>query len=110
MVRLTETAIKEIQRLQVQQNKQTSYVRLATQPGGCKALVYTMGFVDQPESSDHLHHCDSIQVAVSESSAPHLADLELDYAEDLMGGAFCFNNPQATDTCGCGNSFSVEPA
>jgi iron-sulfur cluster assembly accessory protein len=59
---------------------------------------------------DQLFNCDGVQVVVDAQSISAIAGLTLDYSEDLMGGGFRFHNPNALQTCGCGNSFSLSEA
>lgn len=81
--------------------------RLGVQPGGCNDFYYTLELDQAATAHDHVLMYDGIQVVVNPQSWHYLVGLSLDYSEDLMGGGFRFNNPNATSNCGCGNSFSV---
>lgn len=69
--------------------------------------MYNMEFVAEPQPSDVRCEPMGLQVAIDADSVPQLDGLTLDYTEDLMGGGFRFHNPNATQICGCGNSFAV---
>jgi iron-sulfur cluster assembly accessory protein len=108
MITLSQAATDEIRRLQTKRQQQQARLRLGVKPGGCADLYYTLEFDDGVSSSDRVYDCQGITVVVDEASIKHLTNLTLDYSEDLMGGGFRFYNPNATETCGCGNSFRVK--
>jgi len=66
-----------------------------------------MQFDTQQSSNDRVYKYGQVQVIVDSQQLEHLDGLILDYSEDLMGGGFRFNNPNAKVVCGCGNSFSI---
>lgn len=107
MIYLSSAAANEIKRLQSKRHLAQVPLRLGVQPGGCAAFLYTIDFDRVVQTSDRLIDCDGIQVLIDDDSANYVNGLTLDYSEDLMGGAFRFYNPNATQTCSCGNSFSV---
>ncbi|HBB35464.1 MAG TPA: iron-sulfur cluster assembly accessory protein [Cyanobacteria bacterium UBA8803] len=108
MISLSKAAIGEIERLQLKRQNPKAKLRLGVQPGGCADLYYTIDFDNAVNPGDRLCDCDGISVIVDEKSFNLIADLTLDYSEDLMGGGFRFHNPKAVESCGCGNSFRVE--
>ncbi|WP_348229683.1 HesB/IscA family protein [Trichocoleus desertorum] len=107
MLQLSQAAIKEILRLKQKCHKPDAVFRLGVQPSGCSGMSYTLEFDEEVGLNDALYDCNGIQVAIARSSLTVLSGLNLDYSEDLMGGGFRFHNPNATQSCGCGNSFSV---
>ena len=107
MIRLSAVAVQEIIRLQSKQNQPNALFRLKVQPGGCCSLCYIMQFDTQKGSNDQVYDYGQVQVVVSSQQLNYLNGLILDYSEDLMGGGFRFNNPNAKVACGCGNSFSI---
>jgi iron-sulfur cluster assembly protein len=109
MIQLSQAAAHEIQRMKSKSTNPDALLRLAALTGGCADWCYALSLSDQPEATDHVFTCQGIQIAVTAQSWPYLEGLSLDYSEDLMGGGFRFNNPNATSICGCGNSFSVSP-
>jgi len=106
MINLSPAAVREINRLKSKLANPEMLFRLQVQAGGCSGWVYQMTF-DVLNSSDRLYQCNGLNIVVDEKSDQYINDLNLDYSEDLMGGAFRFHNPKAVSTCGCGNSFST---
>ena len=109
MIHVSPTALSEIKRLQSKQNPDTA-LRLGVKKGGCAGWFYDLSFDDSFQEDDLVLDVQSMRVIVDAASWDFLSDLVLDYSEDLMGGGFRFHNPQATATCGCGNSFSTTAA
>ena len=107
MIQLSKAAVNEVLRLKRKCHQPDSLFRLGIQASGCSGMSYTMGFDETINPDDQLYHCDGIQIIVDRQSLAYLEGLRLDYSEDLMGGGFRFHNPNATETCGCGNSFAV---
>lgn len=108
MIYLSSTAKQEVKRWQAARRKPNSRLRLGVQTGGCSGLYYTLELDETLKADDRVYEQDELAVVVDPSSDHYLQGLTLDYSEDLMGGGFRFTNPQATATCGCGHSFSVE--
>jgi len=108
MIKLSPAAAVEIKRMKSKHNSQKAFLRLGVIAGGCQDWVYTMELSDQMQESDKLYECEGMQVVVDAGGTEYIDDLTLDYSEDLMGGGFRFHNRKATQTCGCGNSFSIE--
>ncbi|HEY9638161.1 MAG TPA: iron-sulfur cluster assembly accessory protein [Coleofasciculaceae cyanobacterium] len=108
MIKISKAAEAEIKRLQLKRQKPKPQLRLGIERGGCADFLYTIDFEDVANPGDRIHDCGDVSVIVDEESLSYLSDLTLDYSEDLMGGGFRFHNPNAVETCGCGNSFRVE--
>ena len=107
MINLSSAAVQEVIRLQSKQNSSNILFRLKVKPGGCCSFCYIMQFDTQQSSNDRVYKYGQVQVIVDSQQIEHLDGLILDYSEDLMGGGFRFNNPNAKVVCGCGNSFSI---
>jgi iron-sulfur cluster assembly protein len=108
MVHLSASAIGEIKRLRIKHLKtELGLLRLSLQPSDCSTFAYHMEFVPNQQPQDQCFTCGEIQVVVASDLLPYLDELTLDYSEDLMGGGFRFQNPNAIQTCGCGNAFAV---
>ena len=107
MIRLSPSAASEIQRLRSKQRHPNLLFRLQAQPGGCSGLFYALMFDEAVKQGERVYDCNGISVVIDPQSWNYLNGLTLDYSEDLMGGGFRFDNPNATQTCGCGNSFST---
>ena len=86
---------------------ETHKLRVGVIGGGCSGLSYQMKFDDKEEPSDTIVDLDSIKVCINKLSLLYLAGTELDYGDGLNGKGFEWINPNATRTCGCGESFSL---
>ena len=106
IVTLTERCVRHVRRLLEQENKAGLGLRLGIQGGGCSGLSYKLGF-DMPTDADHRHDFDGVSVYVDPKSALYLKGVELDFDDGLQGKGFQFRNPNAENTCGCGESFSI---
>lgn len=107
MIHLSKAALAEVKRLHSKQQHPDVLFRLGVQIGGCSGLYYTMEFDCQVKPDDRVYECDGIRVVVDRHKLDYINGLSLDYSQDLMGGGFRFHNPNATNSCGCGNSFDV---
>lgn len=81
-------------------------LRVAVKPGGCSGFNYDMFFDSEFANDDVLRDFGSVKVVVDPQSAELLNGSTLDYSDGLQGAGFHITNPNATKTCGCGNSFS----
>jgi iron-sulfur cluster assembly accessory protein len=107
MIQLSESAVTEILRLRAKRQNSNLFLRLGVQSEGCLGLSYSMGFDLAPQAGDQVYISNGLQMLVDPNSLTCIQDLTIDYSEDLMGGGFRFHNPNATQTCSCGNSFAV---
>ena len=85
----------------------TSYIRVGVKSGGCSGLSYDMDFVEKAEDGDQLFQENGIKILVEKKSLLYLIGTTLEYSGGLNGKGFSFNNPNASKTCGCGESFSL---
>lgn len=108
MIQFSKAAVQEINRLRAKNPNPQAIFRVGIQPGGCADLYYTLSFDEAVNADDKVFEHDTVQFVVSSAYEDYLKDLKLDYSEDLMGGGFRFHNPNALQSCGCGNSFSIE--
>lgn len=110
MVNITEKASQEIARLfaaESAQGPQKQGLRLGVKGGGCSGLSYKLAF-DTPKENDYiLQTTDQIPVYIDPKSAIYLKGMTVDYQDGLEGRGFVFINPNATSTCGCGESFNI---
>ena len=106
-IRITEKAAKEVKTI-MQENKvpEVYGLRVGVKGGGCSGLTYTLGFDAAPKEGDTTIEENGIKLFVDGKSL-FLSGTELDFTDGLNGKGFIFNNPNATKTCGCGESFSV---
>ena len=85
----------------------TFRLRASVAGGGCSGLSYQLDFDDEVRPMDQEFEDKGIKVVVDMKSFLYLAGTELDFSDGLNGKGFYFNNPNASRTCGCGDSFSV---
>jgi len=106
-ISVTEKAVKEIKRIMVENKVPDGYgLRIGVRGGGCSGLSYTLGFDEKANDGDTVIEADSINIFVDGKSLFHISGTELDFTDGLTGKGFIFNNPNASRTCGCGESFS----
>jgi len=107
-IRLTSRAIEEVRRIKAENNIPASCgLRVGVKGGGCSGFTYVLAFDDNSREGDKEFEVGGIKVVVDPKSLFFLSGTELDFSDGLNGKGFVFNNPQATKTCGCGNSFGV---
>ena len=108
MIQLSERAVAEIRRIQEEQSiPATAGLRIGVKGGGCSGFSYTLGFDTQERPDDQRVEIEGVRVFCDPKSYLYLDGTVLDFVENLMGRGFAFKNPNATNTCGCGQSFSA---
>lgn len=105
-VTLTESAQAEVRRLLEKQNNPEMGLRLGVKGGGCSGLSYHMTF-DKKQQGDNEFDFNGVKVFVDPKSYLYLNGTQLDFVDGLEGRGFKFVNPNASKSCGCGESFSV---
>ncbi len=103
---LTEAATAKVAELLAQEGNDELALRVAVRPGGCSGFSYEMFFDTEFSADDNLNETGGVRVVVDAASAPYLKGASLDYKDGLQGAGFAINNPNATRSCGCGQSFS----
>jgi iron-sulfur cluster assembly protein/iron-sulfur cluster insertion protein len=103
---LTEGAAAKVRELLEQEGNPELFLRVAVRPGGCSGYSYEMFFDSDLMDDDMQSGTDGLKVVVDPASAALLVGASLDYKDGLQGAGFSINNPNATRTCGCGQSFS----
>jgi iron-sulfur cluster assembly accessory protein len=106
MLTLTPTASIKVKELISAEGDDTLALRVAVRPGGCSGYSYEMYFDKDFTPEDTLADEGGVRVVVDAASAPLLKGASLDYKDGLQGAGFAINNPNATRSCGCGQSFS----
>ena len=109
MVSVTETAKKKIFSLLDEEGLgKDAYVKVGVSSGGCSGLSYKLDFTpDEMSEEDKLIEDNDVRILIDKKSLLYLAGTVLDFSGGLNGKGFTFNNPNATRTCGCGESFAV---
>lgn len=108
MITVSHIAKNRIEHLWVE-NKLSAdhFVRVSVSSGGCSGLSYNMNFDDDFKAGDEVFEDKGIKLVVDAKSLLYLLGTELDFSEGLNGKGFYFNNPNASRTCSCGESFSL---
>jgi iron-sulfur cluster assembly accessory protein len=105
-IRLTKKAV-EVVRAKIQKESLEGYgLRVAVVGGGCSGFQYGLDFENETKENDTVLEQDGLKIYLDEISAQHLKGTVLDYVVSLQKSGFKFVNPNATRTCGCGESFS----
>ncbi len=109
MIQITEEALTHMRGLIARQDDPSiAGIRLAVLAGGCSGLSYSLDFEKDTDPEDRVFGGEP-KVFVDPASLDHLAGLTLHFDGGLNGKGLIFDNPKATDTCGCGTSFSTRP-
>ncbi len=106
IIKLTQNAIAEVKR-RLQESKREGFgLRLGVKGGGCSGLSYVIDLGGKKEN-DRVITDYGFNIYIDPKSSLYLKDTELDYQGGFMDSGFKFQNPNASNTCGCGESFSV---
>jgi len=108
LVEVTEPAAERIHDLLEKEGKIESHgLRMKVIGGGCSGLRYELAFDDQISELDTEIDCQGVRLIIDEKSALYLSGTVLDYVDTLQESGFKMKNPNASSTCGCGESFSA---
>lgn len=105
LVTATPAAVAELKRL-LESEADAEGIRLGVKGGGCSGLSYVLEF-SKPREGDNIVEQDGVRFYLDRKSTIYLKGIVLEYKEGLSGKGFVFQNPNASSTCGCGESFSV---
>ena len=107
MVTVSEGAAKKLNSLIEESGFKTPYVRVAVKGGGCSGLSYDLSFDTEQQPADTLAEHNGVKILVDNKSLLYLFGTELEFSDGLNGKGFQWENPNASRTCGCGESFSL---
>ena len=108
MITVSENAKQKAINLMREDNKpEGSFIRVGVEGGGCSGLSYKLEFDNLMKEGDQVFEDKGIKIVVDKKSFLYLVGTELDYSGGLNGKGFVFFNPNASRTCGCGESFAV---
>ena len=104
---ISEAAASKVRELIEDEGNEKLKLRVFVTGGGCSGFSYGFTFDEDSADDDAAIERDGITVLVDPMSYPYLAGAQIDYREDLSGAQFVIDNPNASSTCGCGNSFAI---
>ncbi|MCH7413612.1 iron-sulfur cluster assembly accessory protein [Belliella sp. R4-6] len=108
MIVVSEKAKERILELRKEEGRsENENIRVSVKGGGCSGLMYDLGFDASLVETDHVFEDKGIKILVDRKSLLYLAGTVLEFSDGLNGKGFQFVNPNASRTCGCGESFSV---
>ncbi|MCC7302489.1 MAG: iron-sulfur cluster assembly accessory protein [Bacteroidia bacterium] len=108
MITVSERAKEKTLALFKEENRgPETFIRVGVSGGGCSGLSYKLEFDSKKQEGDQEFEDKGVRIVVDRKSFLYLVGTELDFSGGLNGKGFVFNNPNASRTCGCGESFSV---
>ncbi|TPN87795.1 HesB/IscA family protein [Aquimarina algicola] len=109
MIKVSDIAKNKVIELMTEDgyNSTSDYVRVGVKSGGCSGLSYDLKFDKEQAEGDKVFEDNGIKIIVDKKSFLYLIGTTLEYSGGLNGTGFVFNNPNASRTCGCGESFSL---
>ena len=107
MIKISDTAKKRLLHLLDSKGKKNAFVRVGVESGGCSGLSYKLDFDNIKNDDDEIVQDNGISLLVNKKSFLYLVGTTLEFSDGLNGKGFVFNNPNASRTCGCGESFSL---
>ncbi|CAG7845714.1 Protein [Pseudoclavibacter triregionum] len=104
-VAITQAAADKVKSLLSQEGRDDLRLRIAVQPGGCSGLIYQLYFDERQLEGDATMDYDGVEVIVDPMSAPYLDGATIDFEDTIQKQGFTIDNPSATGSCACGDSF-----
>ena len=109
---ITASAIAQVKAAELMrqagvENDPSYFLRVSVVGGGCSGLSYKLDFDNELKPADQVFELDHLKLVTDIKSLLYLLNTELDYSDGLNGKGFVFRNPNASRTCGCGESFAV---
>ncbi len=102
---LTSEASTKVRSLLDQEGRDDLALRIAVQPGGCSGLRYQLFFDERSLDGDVLREYDGVKVVTDRMSAPYLSGASIDFVDTIAKQGFTIDNPNASNSCACGDSF-----
>ena len=102
---LTQAAAAKVSSLLAAEGRDDLKLRIAVQPGGCSGLRYQLFFDERSLDGDIVSDFGGVEVVVDRMSSPYLAGATIDFADRIDAQGFTIDNPNAQNSCACGDSF-----
>ena len=102
---LTDVAATKVKSLLAQEGRDDLRLRIGVQPGGCSGLIYQLYFDERTLDGDAVRDFDGVEVVVVKMSVPYLEGATIDFADTIEKQGFTIDNPNAQNSCACGDSF-----
>lgn len=107
-IKITDSARNQI-KLMMEDEPDHVFLRFGVKGGGCSGLSYSIGFDEEMnEELDEKFEINDIPVVIFKQDIPIIENTEIDFKQNMMGGGFSINNPNAIVSCGCGTSFRTK--
>ena len=107
VIAVTEAAARRVRVLSEREGRSSACLRLRVTAGGCSGFSYNLSLEDGPAPDDMTVQAHGVSVLIDPRSAPIVEGSILDFSDALLGGGLKVRNPNATNECACGESFSV---
>ncbi|CAN5169035.1 iron-sulfur cluster insertion protein ErpA [soil metagenome] len=104
-VKLSTPAAEKVRSLYEQEGRDDLRLRVAVQPGGCSGLIYQLYFDERLLEGDATVEFDGVEVVVDKMSVPYLDGATIDFEDSIQKQGFTIDNPNASGSCACGDSF-----
>ncbi len=103
---ITEAAVTKVKSMMQKEGKEGFGLRVGVTTGGCAGLSYDLRFQKSPYENDTIVEAGDLKIFINSESLPFLKGIQIDYVDTLKESGFKYRNPNATQSCGCGTSFS----
>src|ERR671915_1016669 len=103
---LTDIAADKVRSLLEQEGRDDLALRVAVQPGGCSGLIYQLFFDERQLDGDSVQDFCGVSVRIDRMSVPYLTGATIDFVDSIEKQGFTIDNPNATGSCACGDSFN----
>jgi len=107
MINITESAVAAVNRFIESSEKNIAGLRIKVDGGGCSGLQYGLKLEEEIGAKDLVEHISGLTMLIDEESQSMLDGIKIDFLDTMEGSGFKFENPNATNSCGCGKSFSA---
>ncbi|WP_240374502.1 HesB/IscA family protein [Bacillus piscicola] len=106
MITVKEAAVTQVKKM-MEEEEENVMLRVGVKGGGCSGLSYSLGFDSEAAEDDKVQEENGLKILIDKESAPLLEGVVIDYKQNMMGGGFTIDNPNALVSCGCGSSFKT---